>query len=263
MSIVKGEAETKRSCFYQQFNDGTITTRCPGTYSTRGWAIQNQNIQVNQTDILQLIPFIQQGTDDWERIGREITPKSLRVVGAVRISLPQLQLNLITNLKVHIFVYQHVTLKDYQSLYSANSFEDFLYAGQGATVRFNGEEQNVGMPVNKQVYRVVKKLVIPLKFAGFFSPPPGAAVPFPNSHTWKANFSFDVTKHLPKRLVYPQNNQLAPLPIQQLDTPTNSSLAMSMGFTWDFNPSNTGGTAPQLRPYIEQTYVSQMTYKDI
>lgn len=263
VSIVKGEAETKRSCFYQQYNDGTITTRCPGVYSARGWATQNQSIQVNQTDILQLIPFIQQGTDDWERIGREITPRSLTVKGAVRIAFPRINANLLTNVKVHIFVYQHVSLKDYQSLYSQNSFQDFLYAGQGATTLFNGEEQCVGMPVNKQVYKIVKKLVIPLKFAGLFAPGTPSGQPNPNSHQWKADFSFDLTKHLPKRLVYPQNNVLAPLPITQLDTPTNSSLAMSMGFTYDLAVANTNGTPFAYQPWLEQTYVSQLTYKDL
>lgn len=128
---------------------------------------------------------------------------------------------------------------------------------------FSGEEQNVGMPVNKQVYRVVKKLVIPLKFAGFLSVPSSITAPYPNSHQWKADFSFDLTKHLPKRLVYPQNNQIAPLPITQLDTPTNSSLAMSMGFTYDAIEPNTGTFPFAYRPWLEQTYVSQMTYKDM
>lgn len=114
----------------------------PWRIQRKGWAIQNQSIQTNQVDILQLIPFIQQGTDDWERIGREITPKSLRVTGSVRVSLPRLQSNLLTNVRVHIFVYQHVSHKDYQSLYSLNNFQDFIcWSGRYSAVQRRGAER--------------------------------------------------------------------------------------------------------------------------
>ena len=200
--IVEGQAEKKNVYFYQSFNDGTVTTRPTGAYVNRGWAIQNQGIRTNNTDILQLIPYVDQGDDVNQRIGRKIDPTRLTLTGSVRVSLARLNGSPtpLTNLKVYLFIMQHVLIKDYYTLYGQNDFSQFLYNGEGKTVYFNGEEQNVGQQVNSSVYKILKRVCVPLKFAGNLA---GSTAGIPNSHVWKANYQMDLTKHLPAKLLYP------------------------------------------------------------
>jgi len=259
--MVLGEAEKKTVYHYNSFNDGTVTTRATGAYVNRGWAIQNQGIRTNNTDILQLIPYCDEGTDVNQRIGRKIDPVKLSLAGSVRVSLARLNGSptLLTNLKVYLFIVQHVQIKDYYTLYGQNDFSQFLYNGEGKTVYFDGEEQNTAQQVNSSVYKILKRVCIPLKFAGN---PSGSTVGIPNSHVWKANYQLDLTKYLPAKLLYPLNTVGGPLPPEQAGAPTNSSIFMCMGFTSDINPSNTNGTEFTGLPWIEQTYVTRMHYTD-
>lgn len=263
-AIVKGAGETKRAFFYQDWNDGTVTTRATGAFGTRGWAVQNNVISSNPLDILQLIPYVAQGLDDFNRIGQKVTVSGLNINGSVRVVGAQTASRNLTNMRVVIYVWQHVQLKDYTNLYASNDFSRFLERGDGATTAFTGEFQDMGRPVAKQYYKIVKRLVLRLKFAGVS--PAGAPGPttqpssISNSGDWVANYSMNLTKHLPKLLTYPEtSNSATP---QIANAPTNTSLCMSMGFIFDQMPSQTYDPIDPL-PYMEQQYVSVLSYKDM
>lgn len=262
--IVRGEAETKRTAFYETFNDGTGTARATGFYNARGYAIQNQAIQTNNTDILQLIPYVLQGVGDTNRIGNKIRVQNLSVSGSVRVDLNRLSTLNTTNLKVYLFIWQHVSLKDYTNLYAANDFTQFLEDGEGGTRNFNGDPQNPGMKINGEQYRVLVRKQLRLKYAGLIpSATGGQPTSVANCGDWIAHYNINLTKHVPKILSYPENNPAISPPPQTINAPTNSSLCMSMGFVIDNCPSNTAGTPFVNLPFIEQTYVSQLAFKDM
>jgi len=268
LKIVKGAAETKRVAFYQTYNDGSSSLRSGGLWANRGWAIQNNSITVNSVDIHQLIPFLSQGMDDWNRIGQRVSPVALNVRGSVRISLPQIIKQVPIDLKVYVYVLQHVTIKSYDNLYNNNDFRQFLEVGDGTTVPFTGIPPNKAMPVSKQYYKVLSRKVITLRYAGLYlNPnggdgliPVGSTVSVANSHTWYADFSMNLTKHLPKTLMYPETTLATPNPDIE-DTPTNTAPFMSFGFIDWFNPSDQ--TVDATFPRLEQTYVSELLFKDL
>jgi len=264
-AIVRGEAETKRTNWYQDFNDGTVTTKATGFYSTAGWAVQSNRITLNNTDILRLIPSVAEGTDDYERIGTKIRPVSLNVKGQIRIRFSFLNAAVSTvpqNLTIDLYVLQHVRLKDYNSLYGLNNFTDLLETGGGATQAYSGVPINSAMRVANENYKVLQRRRITLRYAGVINAGVATQVPFaqPQDHTWYAEYNLNLTKHLPKVLTYPEGTSGAgPVPSVVLDAPTNSSIFMCMGYaSWYTNPNFSGDEEAA----IEQTYVSEMGFKD-
>lgn len=290
-AVVRSQAETKRAAFYQSYNDGTSNTpNIAGAYSAQGWSVQNNQITSNPVDILQVIPPIQQGTDDWERTGNKISVSNLDVKGSVRVKLKLLEkiyadlsgnweTNTATpfeNVKVVIYWLQHKTLKSYTSLRNANDFTQLLEAGNGYNVAFKGYPNDAHMPVGSQFYTVLKKKVIKLKYAGLVTPvlpagavtppslsPPNYAASISNAHTWYADYSVNLTKHCPKNLLFPDDGSSG---VAAQNQPTNSSIFMCMGFIDERNPSNTTFVGPPTFPVetlIEQTYVSSLSFKDM
>jgi len=264
-NVIMRKARTKTVSFYQSWNDGTKTTRATGLYSDRGWATQNNQINTNNTDILQVIPFCYQGLEDNQRLGETISPVGLNIRGCIRINYAN-NLSVYNNadLKVVIYVVQHVQLKDYTNLYSKNDFTQLLQdndAVTDATQQFDGQSWQSMMPVANEYYRLLKKKVITLRYAGLWPKPttPTASTGVPNSHNYFANYSINLRKQVPKLLKYPL--QSIPTNPLILNTPTNSSIFMCMGFYQQNEPANgaTFDTAPQM----EQTYVSTLTFKDL
>lgn len=253
-NVVKGQAETKTATFYQSYNPGTSPARAVGNYASRGFAIQNNGLIANNTDILQLIPYVFEGTADNQRIGDRIAPTSLTVNGTVRVSVPQLAAYRPVDVKVVIFVLQHVQLKDYGNLYANNQFTQMLETGENTTTNFTGQIWDVNRPIAKQYYRVLKRKVITLRYAGSPTLPPNSSIA--NAHTYYSNYSFSLGKQLPKHLLYPENDA-APAVVNQ---PTNSSIFMCMGYVDFVEPSN--GSVPAASSLIEQTYVAKLNFKD-
>jgi len=257
--VIDRKAETKFACFYQSYNPGT-TTPSTGFYGNRGWAVQNQLISSNATDILRLITKVNIGTSQNSRIGEQITPLSLAVKGAVRVAYSLLAGYTPTNIKVVIYVLQHVSLKDYTNLQTQNDFTQLLMAGDSAgpgfTTPFNGEVVNADMPVNTSTYRVLKKKIVTLRYAGADSgtgnPPTNFSVA--NAHNYYGEFTFSLSKSLPKSLKYGES-------VLSTD-PTNSSIFMCMGSYEQDALSLPPSTITPLT-FFEQTYMSTMKYKDM
>jgi len=259
--LVKGQAETKRATFYQTANNGTVTTPATGIFGTRGWAQQNNNIASNNTDILQLIPYVSQGINDWQRIGQKVKPVSLQVKGAVRINMTTIGTGnqFPTNLHVDIYCLQHVGLKNYAALRASNDFTTLLQNGEGGTAEYTGSALDPHLPVNTQNYKVLARKRLILKFANYLGAVPVSGdVSIANSGQWYADYSIDLTKHLPAQLTYPEATLPVPNP-QVDDAPTNCAFFMAMAFVSEVNvnPPET------VRFSLEQTYVASMLYKDM
>jgi len=261
-ALVRGQAETKRTSWYSSCNDGTAVEPATGFFAQRGYAVQNNKIASNITDILRLIPNVIQGIDDFNRIGNRIRPTSLIVNGHVRVTATQRAEWKPTHMRVVIYVLQHVQLKDYESLRANNNFLQLLDTQEGNTTGFVGDPQDENMRVADQYYKVHAKKIINLEYAGIdYNTANNGTVSIANSHKWFAPFSFNLTKALPKVLKYPDPYLTGPAPAPEfLNAPTNSSLFMSMGFVME-----DGSSCPSdpINAWLQQEYVSQLSFKDM
>jgi len=277
-AIVHGEAETKRAVWYSQFDTGSVQRTTPflGTLANSGWQTKNNTITNNFADILRLIPEVVQGTDKFERIGVRIKPSSLVVKGTCRVNAQTIgTTGTPNNFKVYIYVLQHVAIKEYNNLYSYNNFAQLLDAGNGSTIEFLGNPSDAHCPVAKQNYRVLARKEIILRYGGSFvlqgqsQQQSVTMVSTPaNAHTWYADYTFNLTKHLPATLTYPESIQSGSANLQ--GDPTNSSIFMCMGYVDWRNPGNAIANFDQaevsqtpVETQLQNTYVSHMTYKDV
>jgi len=265
--VIMSKAETKQRQFYQSLKDLTTTTRATGAWADRGWGIQNQFITTNATDILQLIPFIESGVKPNQRLGDKIQPTSLTVHGTVRVALNRMTSFEPTDIKVVIYVLQHVSLKDYNTLYSNNQFLSLLENSENTTVPYLGTNAENKLPVNPKSYRLLKKKIISLRYAGAVSgtgsPPTNVSVA--NSHNYFADYTLNLSKHLPAQLKFPEDAlNGTTLDPTIANSPTNSSIFMCMGFYDQNSLTIRPPEGPVVaRPWIEQYYCSKMSFKDL
>lgn len=266
--IVRGEAETKYTEWYGNVNDGTVNQRGTGFYNTGGWSVQNQAITANETDILRLIPQVLEGTGDFNRIGTRIRPVVFRVKGQLRLklSLQDLLSTPPTNFTVDLYVLQHRRLKDYETLYGSNDFNQLLNSGEGTTVPYAGTVANSAMRISTQDYVVLARKRITLRYAGALNTatPGTTPVGVDNSHTFYAEYNMNLLKHLPKVLQFPDDN-VAGVPVSPriLNAPTNSSVFLCMGYP-SWSASSTNATAATANnSFLEQTYVATLGFKDM
>jgi len=269
-AVIRGQAETKHAAFYESFANGSVVPPVVpnGLFSNRGYASQNSIITSNVTDIHQLIPYVLEGTDDWQRIGKRISVQSLVMHGQVRVALPILNpsnpaASPLTNIQVVVYILQHRTLKSYDSLRSLNDFTQLLEVDEGKAVAFRGMTGDDKLPVQSDTYVLHHKKKINLKWAGYA---PNSADTAPvntfsvaNSHVWKADYSINLTKYCPKVLMYPDANPgVSPT---TYNAPTNSSLFMAIAFINDASPAQAEGTISYTG--LEQYYYSRLAYKDM
>jgi len=250
--VMKGEAETKSRMYFQGSTTDSLDVTF-GQYADRTFTGKNQYISSNVTDIHRLIPIIQQGTGDNQRLGTRITPTSLIVRGNVQVNKSLLQSTSGPQERFAvIYVMQHVTLKDYNSLRVSNNFGAMLETGDQSTAAFMGDTMSMYLPVAKQNYRLLAKKIIPLRWAGIINPGT-APVSIANAHSYSVNFMFNLTKHLPKTIVYPEGTGVP--------NPTNTSMFMCVAYAnqlWDV-------TVPQPSAVVgvDMTYVANLSYKDL
>jgi hypothetical protein len=256
-SVLAKEAETKMVCYFGGASGATIgaNTPYPGNFT-----VQNGSITTNFTDIKPLIPQTKTGVDDWNRIGSRIRP--VRVVVDVDVSLlPNVQsgFGFPNNINVVVYILQHKTLRDYDSLILTNDFTQLLDSGDGVTRQFSGNPVDDNLPVASAHYKLCKKLVIPLRsstLTGTITAP----LVYPignNSAPFARRFSVDITKYLPKTLMYNEaTNGTNPATTVW---PTNSSLFMTAGaYNMDLSLQPT-----PLPSMFNIQYVSRMSFKDM
>jgi len=231
-----------------------------GSYNAYGWNDQNQLITTNASDIHRCIPLVKQGSAPNQRIGDIISPKSLVVRGSVQVNINGTvgTVNSPHDLYVVMYFLQHVSLKSYATLQTSNDFTQMLNTGEDSTAAFQGFQRDKDLPINTSEYRLLKKKVMPLRWAGITQTPvPSTGVAsIANSHAYNAQYTVNLTKYLPAKLKYPETSS----PNNQ--DPTNSSIFMCMGFVDMIQcPPANDPNPPVL--YLNQTYVAQMTWKDL
>jgi len=254
--VLAKESETKFVTFFS----GPITSgSTPAPLPYPGQAVsQNGIISSNGADIKPLIPYLSVGAEDWQRVGSRIRPVRLMLDLDVALTLTNLQNQAPNNIVVVMYILQHRIYKDYDTLFTQNDWNDLLDSGDGITRRFGGNVVDDDLPVNESSYKLCKKLVFPLRCSGLVpitQAPPGSANT--NSAPLHRRVSVDLTKYIPKTLMYPE--QASGTLIQSTVWPTNSSLMFGIGaYNQDLT---TQGTQAPLQFQIQ--YTTKLSYKDM
>jgi len=255
--LIKGQSEVKRATWYNTYNDGSSSSRATGAIAVWGYAAQNNVITTNNTDALRLVPNVKQGTDDYQRIGDRISVASLKVNGFIRVAIQTMAEFTPTDIRVVLYVLQHKQLKDYNSFYANNNFNQLLDNDEGGTQSFAGTPLNEDMRVADQYYTLHAKKVITLRYAGA-SANEGGVVSIANCHNYFAKFSMNLTKYVPKNLKFPET--FSGVPAEFANSPTNSSLFLAMGF---INQKGASNFADPTVLGIQQTYQSKLLFRDM
>ena len=253
-SVLAKEAETKMVCHYSGGTQGTATPY-PGALT-----VQNGSISSPATDIKIIIPNLKKGVEDYNRIGSRIRP--VKVVVDIDISLLPTVLttpNIPNNINVVLYVLQHRVLKDYENLFVENDFTQLLDSGDGATRPFSGNPVDDNLPVCSAFYKLCKKIVFPLRasaLTGSITAPLVYSVNN-NSAPLARRVSIDVTKYVPKTLLYGEDLN-GPNP-NTTTFPTNSSLFFTVG-AYNMDLTTQGSPLPSM---FNVQYVSRMSFKDM
>jgi len=256
-SVLNKKSETKMVSWFGGSNFPS-TTAYPGN----GQA-QNGQILSNTTDIHALLPQLDQGVDDWRRIGTKVSPVSLKFNFYITINGAYLNSNnpVARNLVAVLYVLEHKILKDYVSLGLNNDFTQLLDPGNGSTVAFRGSTTDANLPIAKQFYKLCKKKIIPLRSDGQWIAGSGGSagqMANQNSAPNSRHFSFDLVKYLPKTLTYPETTSGTTPPTTLW--PTNCSLFWAIGFYYTDLTTFTTGTPPSD---IQCMYNTQLAFKDL
>lgn len=260
--VIKNQSETKMVVFFE----GPVANPSPlrnstGLFGDAAPVSQNQFITDNTTDILKLLPDVAQGTADNTREGREIQPTSCMVRCKVMISPTTTGAagwanGFAYDVTMVAYMLQHVSYKTYSSLHNSNDFGQLLSLGQGSTINFNGSFSAANLPVEKGYYRLLAKRTHRLRSSGI----PKGALPVVspptnyNAHTQCYEWTWNLGKHLPKKLVYPEDNVSV---ANGANEPLNAAPFWCVGYY------NTDGTVASTGVIdIQQEYTSILKFKD-
>jgi len=264
--VVNSKAETKMVAFYEgPVGQPTPLQNSTGLFSDKALVAHNQFINNNATDILKVIPDVVQGSGDNNREGRYINPVSGQL--KIRVMIAPQQPNLTGwqndyyyDLTAVCYLLQSVTYKNYRSLYANNDFSKMMDVMDGTTTSFDGTYQCGNLPVEKGYYRVLATKKVYLRSSGATGTVPpqiiATQITNNNSHKLVHEWTWNYGKHLPKKLVYPEETEATTL---GLNEPLNSSIFWCIGY---YNTDGTvqGTPTPAIR--INEEYTSIMKFKD-
>jgi len=237
--VVAGTQETKFIVDYP-FNTQT---------SSDLYAAVNFSSGITSTnELYNLIPRINVGSDDHQRIGNRIQPVSL--YNTTTVFLPYSEARTAMSVFVDVYYLTSKTVKTDNIM--ANIPTDFLLnAGDGTNVPYDGTAQTADFPINKAAFTLIKHKRVKLQLSagdpnsvlvGSFVNP-GIVTTCGYTARWKLKIP------TPSVLTYMNEN---------VNYPTNSLPFMCLGFhAIDAN----GDTAP-ITPRIFCRSQSQMYYKD-
>jgi len=263
--VVNSKAETKMVSFFE----GPVANPSPlqnstGTFADKALVAHNQFINNNTTDILKVIPDVVQGMADNNRDGRQIAPVSgklkIRVLITPEQPAGQGWINGYNyDLTAVCYLLQSVTYKTYRALYANNDFGKMFDVMDGTTTSFDGTFQCANLPVEKGYYRVLATKKVYLRSSG--ASPGGVGVSVNtvtnnNSHRIQHEWTWDYGKHLPKKLVYPEDNVAI---ADGLNEPLNSSIFWCLGY-YQTDGTVNGTPTPAIK--IAEEYTSIMKFKD-
>jgi len=260
--VINRKAETKQAMFYGNPN----TFPQDGSFANRGFSVQNQFITNVAGDMKWLLPNVTVGTGDYQRIGDQITPMSLRINGLLKVSLANLTGPFPTDIIAVCYILTHKTLKSYQALtpcppvppattpVGGADLTTLLKNGENATTGFTGNWWAKSQPIADQYYNVLAKKVVRLRYAGLYTSG-GQSVSIANSHDYQADWSVTLTqKHMPAHLKYPEGSFTG----VYANSPTNFAPFMCVGY---YVADGANSATPAA--ILESTYVSRLTFKDM
>jgi len=260
--VLKNQSETKMAVFF----NGPVANPSPlrnstGLFADAAPVSQNQFITDNTTDILKLLPDVPLGTGDNNRNGRSINPTSCMVRCKVMISPTTTgeagwANGFAYDLTMVAYMLQHVSYKTYSNLHASNDFGQLLDQGQGTSINFNGSFSAANLPVEKGYYRLLAKRTHRLRASGI---PKGAtAIVSPptnnNAHTQCYEWTWNLGKHLPKKLIYPE---------ESVSVANGQNEPLNAAPFWCVGYYNTDGSVASTGVIdIQQEYTSILKYKD-
>lgn len=237
--VIAGTQETKFAVDYP-YNTQTASDLYQAINFSSGITSTNE--------LYNLIPRVNVGSDDHQRIGNRITPVSLKNITSVFIPYSEAR----TAMSVFVDVYYLTSKTVKTDNIMANIPTDFLLnAGDGTNVPYDGTAQTADLPINKSAFTVIKHKRVHLQLSA--GDPNSVLVgSFVNSAVvttcgYSARWKLKIK--LPPVLTYMNEN---------VNYPSNSLPFMCLGFhAIDAN----GDTAP-ITPRVFCRSQSQMYYKD-
>jgi len=267
-SVLRRQAETKVVTFFSGTAAGTAPQQnSTGLYLQAGPVQQNQQITNNPTDILKVIPDVEPAgltatPKDNAREGRYISPTSLSIkcrvlLNPVAAQSLGYQQGVAQDVMMVAYLLQHVSFKSYRNLYFSNNYGQLLDTGEGNTIPFGGAFQDACLPVTSGYYRLLGKKTKVLRASGNYGAPfgTGQGITNNNSHPFEYQWTWNAGKHLPKKLVYPEDQVTV---ANGQNEPLNSAIFMAIAY---YNLDGTVALTPVAK--IQQQYVATMRFKDI
>lgn len=265
--IINRKSETKEASFFGTAGVFPQT----GLYTDRAYSGQNQLISSVTSDVKVVMPYVFEGTDDWQRVGNKIQPLSLRIQGTTKIALAQISPPnwSPTDLFAVLFVLQSKQIRSISNFQYTTpgtppvvvdnlNLQSLLKTEEGTTVPFDGNVWASKLPVAEQNFQVLAKKVFRLRYAGLVGTT-GTVASIANSHDYVANWTLNLRpgKHMPKVLHYPESTTFPALPPSFQNSPTNFAPFMVMGY---YQADGSSGPAAVR---LENTYTSLLRYKDM
>lgn len=119
----------------------------------------------SSTEVYDVLPVMQQGTGNFQRIADKVSAKSLIVRGTVSINFNESRA---LTPEVHVFIVSHKSKKSYDSLNAGSSagrqqiVDKLIDAGNGNDIRFDGEVYPSLLPLNRKLLHVHSHKVLKL-----------------------------------------------------------------------------------------------------
>jgi len=195
-------------------------------------------------EVYALIPKVQQGTDDHNRIGQQIQPVSLTTKVNLALYTQHSQ-----NVYVDVFFCHSRTVKSANNT-SSVVVSKLLNAGDGTNVGYDGTSFTSTLPINKTEFTVIARRRIKLEKVGGnpnyeLDTSLGTSTISPSKYC----YTFDQKIKLPQRLVYEQASS---------QYPSNTFPFMMLGFC---GADAMGGIAP-ISARVQCQAQSHFYYKD-
>lgn len=184
------------------------------------------NSGISNADYYSVMPAVTQGVGDNQRIGDQIQVKGMYVHVNVSL-LSQFAYNANSPIRVRLFLLTHKSYKQTQGL-AANlpPYTTLLRSNDdgtaGSTTQpFDGTPQNYILPVNKEIYNVLKDISFQLA-------PPDTSITAGADALYQANKQFKFKIRCPKLLQYDKVST-------GVDFPVNWAPFMAVGYCYPDN----------------------------
>lgn len=230
------------------------------------------------TDIMPLVPPIPQGTGEWQRVGRKVSPTKCRVdisatFGQLDLGTPTPDITPSQANAVYLVMYvlRSKTYKNWTEYLNATTpeYNFLLDDGQGNSVPFgsqttpasgpsfwNTNTQYLQYPIETSHYTLIKKRVVKLvRNQGYLRSAVSGEAPNLNSSFYTGSFTYKLPK-----LIF-DDTERGPTGAY----PTNSNVMLAVGYAFADNlwaQDQNVGTSQAALPLVSITCRNHVWYKD-